>query len=124
MILVAFLRVMPGMTFLRITTTCGIECSQSLYKMTFQGRSGLAFLRVWVPSALLICVALISWEPFRRLVPCASSHRLFIQLGRKLTSQNTNKAKFAENPFQALGCIKGERPCSTVASAARRGVRA
>src|SRR5215208_2968809 len=64
MILVAFLRVMPGMTFLRITTTSGIECSQSLCKMTFQGRSGLALLPVWVPSALLICVAVISWEPF------------------------------------------------------------
>src|SRR5215210_332102 len=77
MILVAFLRVMPGMTFLRITTTCGIEFSQSLYKMTFQGRSGLTLLPVWVPSALLISVAVISWEPFCRLVPCASSHRLF-----------------------------------------------
>src|SRR5215211_4255620 len=64
MILVAFLRVMPGMTFLRITTTSGIECSQSLCKMTFQGRSGLALLLVLVPSALLICVAVISWEPF------------------------------------------------------------
>src|SRR5215208_3943089 len=61
MILVAFLRLMPGMTFLRITTTRGIEFSQSLCKMTLQGRSGLALLPVRVPAALLICVAVIKY---------------------------------------------------------------
>src|SRR5919199_938041 len=59
MILVAFLRVMPGITFLRTTTTLGIVFSQSLCKITFQGRSGLASLPVRVLSALLIFVALI-----------------------------------------------------------------
>src|SRR5215210_5332467 len=101
MILVAFLRVIPGMTFLRITTTSGIECSQSLYKMTFQGRSGLALPPVWVPSALLICVAVISWEPFcHRLAYLVHPHSAYyFQLTRKLTSENTNKAKFGEFAF-------------------------
>jgi hypothetical protein len=57
MILVAFFRVMPGMTFLRITTTRGIELSQSLCKMTLQGRSVLALLADRVLSALLVPVA-------------------------------------------------------------------
>src|SRR5215218_9057676 len=104
MILVAFLRVMPGMTFLRITTTSGIEFSQSLYKMTFQGRSGLALLPVWVPSALLICVALICWEPFcHRLAFLVHSNIAhYFQLARKLTSENTNKANFGEFTFHAI----------------------
>src|SRR5215203_5812403 len=97
MILVAFLRVMPGMTFLRITTTRGIEFSQSLCKMTFQGRSDLALLAVRVACALLMCVAVICWEPFcYYLVSCTSSYCLFVQQPRKLTSRNTNKANFAE----------------------------
>lgn len=57
MILVAFLRVMPGMTLLRIITTRGIEFNQSLCKMTFQGKSGLILTAVRVPSVLLTFVA-------------------------------------------------------------------
>src|SRR5215203_1137296 len=103
MILVAFLTVMPGMTFLRITTTCGIEFSESLCKMTFQGRSGLALLPVRAPCALLICVAVICGEPFCHcLLSCASSYRLFVQQPRKLTSPNTNKAKFAEHRYREV----------------------
>src|SRR5215217_9666414 len=74
MILVAFFRVMPGTTFLRITTTRGMEFSQSLCKMTFQGRSGLLLLAVWVPCALSVCVVVIYCEPFcHRPVPSASA---------------------------------------------------
>jgi hypothetical protein len=56
-ILVAFLRVMPGMIFLRMITTRVIEFSQSLYKMMLQGRSGLALTAVRLLSALLTFVA-------------------------------------------------------------------
>jgi hypothetical protein len=84
MILVAFFRVMPGVTLLRITTTRGIVFSQSLCKMTFQGRSGLALLRVRVPSALLICVVVICGEPFcHRPVPRTPLY--LFPLARKLT---------------------------------------
>jgi hypothetical protein len=105
MIFVAFLRVMSGMIFLRITTTRGIEFSQSLCKMTFQGRSGLALLAVWVRCVLLICVALICWETFcQRLVPCASSYRLCFQLARKLTSERTlTRGEVRRIPSATLG---------------------
>src|SRR3712207_6321654 len=72
MILVAFLRVIPGMTFWRIITTRGMEFSQSLCRMTFHGRSGLTLNRVWVPSALLIIVEAIQEALCHHLVPRAS----------------------------------------------------
>ena len=75
MIAVALLRPMPGMAFLRTPITLGIEFSQSLCKMTFQGRSGLVLLSVRVVSALSSCVAAIRLEPFcLRLVPSATAY--------------------------------------------------
>src|SRR5215207_7813384 len=57
MILVAFLRVMPGTTFLSTMTTRGIELFQSLWRSTFHGSSGLALFFVRLRSALLGFVA-------------------------------------------------------------------
>src|SRR5215208_3018970 len=97
MILVAFLRVMPGMTFLRITTTRGIEFSQSLCKMTFQGRSGLALLRVRVTSALLIRVVLTVVNLSVTTLSLALPRTIdLFPLARKLTSENANEADVTE----------------------------
>src|SRR5215204_5355750 len=57
MILVAFLRVMPGTTFLSTMTTRGIELFQSLWRSTFHGSSGLALVPVRLRSAFLGFVA-------------------------------------------------------------------
>ena len=59
MILVALLIVMPGTTVTRTQTTLGIEFSQSLCRITFQGGSGLASLPVRFPSLFSIFVAVI-----------------------------------------------------------------
>jgi hypothetical protein len=63
---------MPGMTFFRTITTRGIEFSQSLCRMTFQGSSGLALLPVWLCLSFLIFVAaivedILASRPARRI---------------------------------------------------------
>src|SRR5215207_5498359 len=50
---------MPGITLFKITTTRGIELSQSLCRMTFHGSSGLALFRVRLRLSFLLFVAAI-----------------------------------------------------------------
>src|SRR5215203_6243690 len=48
---------MPGITLFKITTTRGIELSQSLCRMTFHGSSGLTLFRVRLRLSFLLFVA-------------------------------------------------------------------
>ena len=56
---VAFLSVMPGMTFFSTITTRGIEFAQSLCRITFQGSSGFGLLLVRVRLSFSIFAAMV-----------------------------------------------------------------
>src|SRR4028118_125016 len=79
MILVAFLRVIPGTTLLRTSTTRGIELFQSLWKITFHGGSGSGSRLVGARFSLL-CFVADMWRAFCHSSPAGAwfERRIFL----------------------------------------------